>query len=678
MIFSLCEQNPGTPNSSFSMVETPLLASAFPTVRYEAKLPAEDYHDPDDPWSLEIPWAKQEHEKERAQQLEKEKKDERDEEAVEGEDCEVKREGRERTEAVNEAAATGEELAVPEPAELTEFENSGSVCGPVSSDEVLNATGRKDCDMPGSHLNQETINTVLDTGTSLVDGQEVGEVLKENHVDIEHEVSMMPLQTEVEVVQRSGGPFDLPIDTGSLLSAPDVCGQLVQKDHVLENAQELILGGINDSEVPEEEGTILQGQQTSVLLDEQSTDDKTETSTDHSCHAAARVGEATTDDVVLRENNVLLESVAPVSKDSISKLDDIVETDAVVHRERSEPPGALSDAPVTNEGDLLLSEHGHGVDDLQGNVKGIDGPIEKPAISGSNLIATGGADGSVGQVNNHEPERDSAHTSPDQDAAVKSPRETDNVGAAAASENAGFVNSVWRLASGKKTRSIGSIGAPAVTSKRSRSVVPSQKGGPKRDRKPQAEVQWVDVPLDWRNEKSTGRVPLLPNFSGKGLNGSDTTQSEMRLLQSADTSQGTHSARPRLRRGEIDDSSIITEEKEKDPGACNEDSMDYNAQVANIAASARQATLGSTAMGDEASVPAGDHGLVGGPTNQQAVVADDIVQKRKRGRPRKDSKKAVGLQYSVVGGHEVDTAGGAIQAQEPELVRQNNLGIGSS
>ena len=393
---------------------------------------------------------------------------------------------------------------------------------------------------------------------------------------------------------------------------------------------------------------------------------------DMSDSAIMKVGEATTEDVVMAEENALLGSGVTVSKDNLSKLDDTMEADTILRRERPEAPGALSDAAVTNEGELVPSGDGHEVDDLQGNVEGTDGPIEEPAISGSNLMAAGGFDGRVGQVTNHEPERDLALTSLDQDAAFKSPREGDNAGAAAASENAGFANSVWRLASGKKTRSIGSIGAPAVTSKRSRSAVPSQKGGPKGKPKHQAEVQWIDVPLDWRNEKSTGRAPLLPNLPVKGLNGSDTTHSEMRLLQSAETSQGTHSARPRLRRSEVDDSSIITEEEEKGLDAFNEDSTDYDAQMNDLAAHPRQAILGSKAMGDEASVPADEHGFVGGPSNQQAVVAegDKVVQKRKRGRPRKDSKKPVGLQYFVASGHKDDAAGGANQTPEPELVRQ--------
>lgn len=329
MISSLCEQNSGRQNPLFSMVETPLLASAFPTVRYEAKLPAEDYHDPDDPWSLEIPWAKQEHEEEKAQQLEKEKEtcdDERNGEAMEGEDSEVKMHVGERIEAVSEAAVAREELplAVPEPAEVTGFENSGGICGPVFSDNTLNAAGGKDSDISGSRMDLTTINTAVDTSTSLIDGQEVCDVLKKNHVDIEHEVSLMSDKTaevtsisaseeelpnsntlisgnpnssvhsrsyigdkikpqlthvdQVEVVQRIGGFAELPLDNGSLLSAPDVCGQLVRKDQVVENVQELNLGGMNDSKVPEEAGAILQGQQMSVLPDEQSTGDKTQTS----------------------------------------------------------------------------------------------------------------------------------------------------------------------------------------------------------------------------------------------------------------------------------------------------------------------------------------------------------------------------------------------------------------
>ena len=308
------------------MVEPPLLASAFPTVRYEAKLPAEDCHDPDDPWSLEIPWVKQEHEEEKAQQLEREKetcKDERNGEAVEGED---RMDVRERTESVSEAAATGEELplTVPEPAEATGFDNSGGISGPVSSDDNLNAAGGMDCDVPRSQMDQNTMDTVVETGTSLVDGQEVADVLKENHVDIDHEVSIMPDKTvevtsisaseeelpnsstlksgnpsssvhsrsdivdetkpqsthmyQAEIVQRSGDFTEPPLDNGSLLSAPDVCGQLVQEDQVVENVQELTVEGTNESKVSEEVGAILQGQQTSVLPDEQSTGDKTQTS----------------------------------------------------------------------------------------------------------------------------------------------------------------------------------------------------------------------------------------------------------------------------------------------------------------------------------------------------------------------------------------------------------------
>lgn len=383
------------------------------------------------------------------------------------------------------------------------------------------------------------------------------------------------------------------------------------------------------------------------------------------------VGEPVTEDAVNHEDNLLIGSDPTVSKDSSSKLDDAVETGTILPCERSELPGTLGDAEVTNERELVLSGDKREFDVFQESVKGTDGVIEEPAVSGSNLIGDGCPDPRVGQVSNHEPERDLAHAHLDQDALFKSPRETDHAGAAAASENAGFVNSVWRLASGKKTRSIGSIGAPAVTSKRSRSVVPSQKGGPKGDPKHQAEIQWVDVPLDWRNEKSTGRVPLLPNFSGKGLNGSDTSQSDLRLLQSGDTSQGTHSARPRHARGEIDDSSIITDEEGKRHDACNEDSMDFNAQITNGAAHAGQATLGSTEMDDEASVPAGEHYLGGDPTDQLAVYAggENAVQKRKRGRPRKDSKKPVGLQYPVSGGHKLGAAVGVNEAPEPEQVR---------
>lgn len=227
MISSTCAQNSGSQNLPSSMTETPLLASVFPTVRYEAKLPVEDYHDPDDPWSLEIPWAKQENQEE-AQQLEREKetcKDERNEEAEEGETIVMKMDVGMRIESMNEAAATEEELpkkvlnaaqslSVPEPGEFTGFENSGDVPGPVSSNINLNEARGKDYDNPESHMDQETINAIADTGTSLVDavdggenislacasqagggqpkpladGQEVGDVLKEDPVESQHEV----------------------------------------------------------------------------------------------------------------------------------------------------------------------------------------------------------------------------------------------------------------------------------------------------------------------------------------------------------------------------------------------------------------------------------------------------------------------------------------------------------
>lgn len=390
------------------------------------------------------------------------------------------------------------------------------------------------------------------------------------------------------------------------------------------------------------------------------------------CTQSVQVGEPIAEDVVNLDDYLLIGSVPTVSKDSSSKVDDTMQTDTILPCERSEPPVLSGDAQATNERELVLSGDKHENEVYQERVKGTDGQIEEPAVSGSNLIGDGRLHARAGQVSNHEPERDLAHTPLDQDAAFKSPRETDPAGAAAASENAGFVNSVWRLASGKKTRSIGSIGAPALTSKRSRSVVPSQKGGPKGDPKHQVEILWVDVPLDWRNEKSTGRAPLLPNFSGKGLNGSDTSQSDLRLLQSGDTSQGTHSARPRLARGEVDDSSIITDEKEKGHEPCIEDSTDFHAQITNGATHAGQATLGSMAAGDEASVPAGEDYPAGGHTNQEAVFTggENAVQKRKRGRPRKDSKKLVGLQYPVAGGHKLGAGVGVNQSPEPELVRQ--------
>lgn len=222
-MFSTCVQNSGSPNLFSSIVDTPLLASVFPTVRYEAKLPVEDYHDPDDPWSLEIPWAKQEQQREEAQKLEREKvtrEDEREGVAEEGEEMDVGM----SIEAVNETAATEEELptkvlnaaqssSVPEPGEFTGVENSAVVPAPVSSNMNLDEAGEKQSDNPGPHMDQETINAIGDTGISrvdavdggenislacaspaggahprpLADGEEVGDVLKEDPMET-HEV----------------------------------------------------------------------------------------------------------------------------------------------------------------------------------------------------------------------------------------------------------------------------------------------------------------------------------------------------------------------------------------------------------------------------------------------------------------------------------------------------------
>jgi hypothetical protein len=78
----------------------------------------------------------------------------------------------------------------------------------------------------------------------------------------------------------------------------------------------------------------------------------------------------------------------------------------------------------------------------------------------------------------------------------------------ATSETAGLVSSVWRLLSGTKTRSVGSIGGPAVPIKRPRSVTASVRRyghsavESEGNSKPSTEAQWVHVPLDWRIEKS--------------------------------------------------------------------------------------------------------------------------------------------------------------------------------
>jgi hypothetical protein len=77
----------------------------------------------------------------------------------------------------------------------------------------------------------------------------------------------------------------------------------------------------------------------------------------------------------------------------------------------------------------------------------------------------------------------------------------------AAGETAGLVSSVWRLSSGTKTRSVGSIGELAVPVKRPRSVTAVRKYGhsaveSEGNSKPSTEAQWVHVPLDWKIEKS--------------------------------------------------------------------------------------------------------------------------------------------------------------------------------
>lgn len=838
-----------------SMVEAPLLASAFPTVRYKAKLPVEDFNDPDDPWSLEIPWRKEEDREVISQQQEREMcRDERSGETNEGEKHEIKVDGMKRTELVNEAIITREqspkkisqlaEVGVSEAAELSRSKFSGGICKQISSENNLNAAAVKESDSPPSYKDQKTVNAVEATSTSLAnavqaegiglrtDNQELSDVLNENPADTRYEacikadktveVTSIPAtqnslnsntvikgnsdspvysrddvsdqvysksthqnqeatpeihgltppfgegmcwpprlcsdiipphstckdttmpQNAVEVEQKVESSIKYTLDNGLLQSAPGVSEPSVQKAEISQSLQGLSVRGLgqamnnlkssspssqatkDDPKVldcctsPNEGGSdlfvetfyeqdagVLQEQQTSVVIDDQNTGEKSHSSMlvarigtqveaggeeslmresaiikvstsvekgDHTvpdktdstipleqfplneeiviedCMRINPVGVAMATDVMC-EDNSLVGSVAVVSKDGSFESDHVWRCGTNISNERSEPPSALSDVAATSERDVVLSDDKHEINDFQENVKGIERVIEEPAISGSNLIAEGCLDGIVGQVSTHEPEKKLAHAPFDEDGVFRSPGLTDNAGAAAVSENAGFLNSVWRLASGKKTRSIGSIGAPTVTSKRSRSVLPSQKGGSsgesKGHTKHQAEIQWVDVPLDWRNEKSTGRVPLLSNSYG----------SELRPLQSADTSQGTHSARPRPARGEVDESSIITEEKGKD----------HDAHVTNGAAHARQANLGSTTMGDAASVPAGGYHLVGGPVNQQAAAGgENVSQKRKRGRPRKDSKKPVGYQFAVIDGHKVGAAGGVDRTSEFE------------
>lgn len=223
-------QNSESQIFSSSVIETPLVASVFPTVRYEAKLPVEDYPDPDDPWSLEIPWSKQEHRGEEQQQLEREKEtspDERNEEAEDGENIVMKTDVVTRIEAVNEPAAMEEEQpitlsnatqpsSVTDPGRYIGFETSGDDPGPVPSNMGLKEAGGKDHDNPGPHADQETVNAVGDASTSLVDavdevenislacrsqtggvhseplanGQEVGNVMNEGPVETrtQHEV----------------------------------------------------------------------------------------------------------------------------------------------------------------------------------------------------------------------------------------------------------------------------------------------------------------------------------------------------------------------------------------------------------------------------------------------------------------------------------------------------------
>lgn len=207
-------QDPVNHILSSSVLETPLLACVFPTFRYEAKLPAEDYHDPDDPWSLEIPWVKQEQQAEEAQQVAEEKeicKDEQDMETEEGDCIVMKMDEVTTIEAVNEAEVTEEELPTMETnvAESLSVSEPGdhAAPGPASPDMTSNEAEGKDHVTQESHVDEENIN--LDTplvdavgggedvslacdsqagGAHPIPEQEVGDVLREDPVDTQHEV----------------------------------------------------------------------------------------------------------------------------------------------------------------------------------------------------------------------------------------------------------------------------------------------------------------------------------------------------------------------------------------------------------------------------------------------------------------------------------------------------------
>jgi hypothetical protein len=331
---------------------------------------------------------------------------------------------------------------------------------------------------------------------------------------------------------------------------------------------------------------------------------------------------------------------------------------------------------------------------------------EEPAISGNNVAGEPSPNETVGQASTSDLVVDRGVSSPasGQETAGDTPQILDSTRAPAASENAGFVDSVWRLASGRKTRSVGSIGAPAVTSKRSRSVITSHKGGRFGENRggfrAQPEAQWVDVPLDWRNEKSTGRIHLLPIAPRKSAD-TGTMQVGSRLFQSASIVRGAHEARPRLARGEVDESSIVTEEREKGHGANNRGSTDSYAKEPTEGVNNGQAVLGSPnpagsgeavpwsgkrtvttgahylkrgksawssqqlngqptssqvirkssgskVVVDKAIPPADVQLMVGGASEQVDDGGVEIVQKRKRGRPRKDSKKTVFKKQAIV------------------------------
>ncbi len=162
------------------------------------------------------------------------------------------------------------------------------------------------------------------------------------------------------------------------------------------------------------------------------------------------------------------------------------------------------DTSMVESSEVALTEEKSGLPDLDSDTPVLQDavPIVAHRTEFPIYVAQGPADKKRGWTGSEE-----EHSAPG-----KTRRKLVSVRIPAASETTGFVSSVWRLASGRKTRSVGSIGAPVVMSKRARSVmapVHKHRGNAvdsEGNSRTPAEAQWVDVPLDWRNEKSCGKM----------------------------------------------------------------------------------------------------------------------------------------------------------------------------